>query len=227
MPLSEMETERRHRLRIILFPGFALACCVVSMFLFDESLSRAMRTLPPFVVDWFKTITVAGLGKWYIWSFGLAALGVYSAGRLSPDPVRAANFKRLAGALLFVCLAVLLSGLVTDIIKILIGRGRPVLLDRIGFYGFAPLNRHSEYQSFPSGHATTGAALAAALSFLMPRLPVMAPAVLFAVVIAASRVVVNAHYLGDVIGGVVVGVATVWLMRSYCLRRGWVFPRSP
>ena len=98
----------------------------------------------------------------------------------------------------FLCITV--AGLVTDALKAYHCRPRNdrSLLDRHGFYGFpissfSPKPAHDSYNSLPSGHATTAFALAFALSTLWPRgRPLL---IIYAILIALSRVMVNAHYL--------------------------------
>ncbi|HEX3622302.1 MAG TPA: phosphatase PAP2 family protein [Acidimicrobiales bacterium] len=61
--------------------------------------------------------------------------------------------------------------------------------------------------SFPSDHAVAVGAVAAGLLFVDRRLGVLAA--VLAVVLAAARVYVGAHYPGDVLAGLVVGAAVV------------------
>ena len=205
---------------------WALLCCLLSMSAVDGGLALAVRDLPGPVVEWFGRVTVAGLGQWYLWPSGLGAVVLAVASMVTGDAARARACRRLAWALAFVFVAVALSGLITDLIKVMVGRGRPKLLAAGGFYGFAPFTfRGAPYQSFPSGHATTVAALAAAVGFLLPRL--CAPLVLFAVIIAASRVIVEAHYLGDVIGGGAIGWFVTWAVREGFARHRVLFGHGP
>jgi membrane-associated phospholipid phosphatase len=79
---------------------------------------------------------------------------------------------------------------------------------------------------FPSGHATGGAAAYGAVALLYDRLWTrrrrVAAAVALAVAVAASRVVIEVHYLVDVVAGLAVGWATVagalWLAGDPRLR---------
>jgi lipid A 4'-phosphatase len=105
-------------------------------------------------------------------------------------------------ALLFSGIAV--SGIVVDVIKVIVGRPRPKLLFSAGSYEFSWIGLSADHWSFPSGHAATAAALAAALWCLWPQ-PVLLY-VIGAALIAASRVVMGAHYLSDVVMGGFIGV---------------------
>jgi membrane-associated phospholipid phosphatase len=71
-----------------------------------------------------------------------------------------------------------------------------------GFFHW-PCLVDSRYHSFPSGHATTAFAVAAALARAAPGRRRVWLAV--AGGIGASRVLLNAHFLSDVVGGAVVG----------------------
>jgi membrane-associated phospholipid phosphatase len=59
------------------------------------------------------------------------------------------------------------------------------------------------YQSFPSGHATTAFTVASALVALAPRRQRLWLAI--AAGVGASRVLLNAHYLSDVVAGGLIG----------------------
>ncbi|HEU4353970.1 MAG TPA: phosphatase PAP2 family protein [Actinomycetota bacterium] len=104
-------------------------------------------------------------------------------------------------------------------------RGRPdlPLVDTVGF-------------SFPSGHAVAGASIAVALVLvLLPAGPERRRwewlAVAFAFVMAFSRVYLRAHWLSDVVAGVLLGsgvalgvAATVTEIRHHVLGRWWPTP---
>ena len=194
--------------------------CLLSMHSLDAALSQAARTLPEEVVGAFR-ITIAGLGKWYLWSFGLGAAGLIAASYAVGPAARAKRYRQWAWILIFAFLAVLLSGLLGDVIKVLVGRARPKMLDLVGFYGFLPVNFRADYQSFPSGHAATAAAVALTATYLWPGLRWLALAC--ALPIIASRVIVNAHYLGDVMGGAAIGVFVTWGLREWFAGHGVVF----
>lgn len=209
------------RLMASLWFLWALILAWLSMRTADAALSQALRGAPEAVHRLFRAVTDAGLGKWSIWPSLLGAGGLVLYARREPDAECARWLRGLAWALAFIGLAVMLSGLVTDLIKVGVGRGRPKLLDQMDFFGFVTIGWRSDYQSFPSGHATTSAALALAVSWLVPRL--WAPALLFAIVIAVSRVVLNAHFLGDVVGGAAVGCFVTWWLREWYAARGILF----
>ena len=89
-------------------------------------------------------------------------------------------------------------------VKDLVGRVRPTLDPAAASLG----------PSFPSGHSSTAAAFYAAAALIVGRhLPrrarqiVVAAAVAVAVAVAASRVLLDLHWLSDVIGGLALGWA--------------------
>lgn len=68
-----------------------------------------------------------------------------------------------------------------------------------------PLDR-----SFPSGHTASSAAAA---SLLLTGSSLRAPALLLALLIAASRLYLGVHYLTDVLGGAAAGIASAFAGR--------------
>lgn len=111
--------------------------------------------------------------------------------------------KSLARAALYILSAVIISGLICDAIKIIAGRARPTLYFSQHLYGFYFWEFTSRLQSFPSGHATTIAAFATACSLLWPRVSWLL--LILTLLVTASRLVVGAHYLSDVIIGAYLG----------------------
>jgi membrane-associated phospholipid phosphatase len=96
----------------------------------------------------------------------------------------------------------------------------------VGAFDFRALNVIDwAYQSFPSGHATTGFALCFTAGFLMPR---SFPAMLgLAVLIGLSRVVLGVHYPTDVLAGALVGTLGAYVVRNVFASRRWVFEYAP
>lgn len=195
-----------------------LGAIAVSIAYLDRPIAYWARGLDPAIVKLCLSVTGLGEAVWYLVPLGIAIPVLHVAVRRTRDPARAARLRRLLWAAVFIFLAVALSGLLVDILKILFGRARPVLLMREGYAGWQPFALKGKLHAFPSGHANTVAALALALGLLWPRL--MIPMLLFATVVVATRVAVGAHYLSDVIAGAAIAVITTqWLYRAFAQRR--------
>jgi undecaprenyl-diphosphatase len=127
--------------------------------------------------------------------------------------------------LTFLFLAIGLPGLVVSIVKRLIGRSRPFVGGEADPFLFAPFGWRVEYASLPSGHATTAFAVAIAVGALWPRTRALVWT--FALVIAASRVVVTAHHPSDVLAGALVGAFGALLVRNWFAARQLGFAPEP
>jgi undecaprenyl-diphosphatase len=122
--------------------------------------------------------------------------------------------RRLA---LYLVVTVVIGGLIDSAIKILVNRPRPIVDHPIAT---------AMGKSFPSGHAmsstiTYGAVFLALLPALSPRRRRVALAVTIALVLAigCSRLLLGVHFLSDVIGGYVLGLA--WLAASTAAFEVW------
>jgi membrane-associated phospholipid phosphatase len=82
-------------------------------------------------------------------------------------------------------------------VKLIVGRCRPDLP------GLPPLVRTISSRSYPSAHATTSFAAAAALGRVLPRAPLYA----LAGAMALTRPYLGVHYPSDVLAGAVLGTA--------------------
>jgi membrane-associated phospholipid phosphatase len=122
---------------------------------------------------------------------------------------------------LFLFAAVAVSGLAADLVKVAAGRTRPKLLFLMGLDHFAWFGFQADYWSFPSGHATTAAALMLGLWYLWPRWAPLYAAV--AILIAAARVIICAHYLSDAVAGLAIGAAATWIIAGLFARQGCAF----
>ena len=105
---------------------------------------------------------------------------------------------------------VVLTQVLTHALKLSVGRVRPkVAQSPFEFHPFHPWK--GDYSSFPSGHTSAATAMALLLAVYIPRFRWLFAAL--AVIVASERVVTNAHWLSDVIGGAAIGIAAVWIGR--------------
>jgi lipid A 4'-phosphatase len=183
---------------------------VISYATIDKPLAVALETRSATVDAVFQLIT--GFGKSGGWLVAAALIGIACrlAAPRAGNVATAQRLTRIAGESAFVFGAVALSGLIGDLLKPVFGRARPKLLFSDHLFGFTGLGAHADRWSFPSGHTITAASLAASLFLVYPRLwPLYAVA---ALLIAASRIVIDAHYLSDVVAGAFLGVAVTWAL---------------
>ena len=168
--------------------------------------------------DVFQFITQFGLGKGYLIITALLFLGLRAAAFGVRDGALATALARNAHRALFLFLSVAASGLTVDLAKMIFGRARPKLLFADGVYGFTWGAAQADYWSFPSGHATTMGTLALGLYLLWPRGAALYLAI--ALPVAASRVVIGAHYVSDVLMGAAVGAGIAWAVWHGFARAG-------
>ncbi len=117
----------------------------------------------------------------------------------------------------FLFLSVAVSALVTEILKYVIGRGRPFVGGTPNPLNFVPFEGTGAYASLPSGHAVAAFALAFAVSSLWPRLRVFM--FTYAIVILLTRLVLLAHHPSDVVAGAMVGTVGAMAVRYWFAAR--------
>jgi membrane-associated phospholipid phosphatase len=125
----------------------------------------------------------------------------------------------------FVFFAVLVPVLFGEVIKWIVGRGRPFVGGEANPFNFVHFAGTEAYASFPSAHAITSAALAFAVAAVWPRTRI--PMVVYAILIAASRLVLLAHHPSDVVAGALIGVIGAMVVRYWFAIRRLGFRIAP
>ncbi len=123
----------------------------------------------------------------------------------------------LGTRLQFLFFAVLVSVLSGELIKWIVGRGRPFVGGHANPFNFSHFAGTEAYSSFPSGHATTAFALAFAVGAIWPRARIAM--ITYALVIAATRLVLLAHHPSDVVAGALVGITGAMAVRYWFAAR--------
>jgi membrane-associated phospholipid phosphatase len=108
------------------------------------------------------------------------------------------NWKRVFLSMLA---AIAIAGLIGHVIKITAGRARPSVKTEQVWNGF---RLSSKYHAFPSGHVVASSAFFAVLFFANRRIGLACAPI--PIVIGFSRMCVAAHYLSDVVFGIILGV---------------------
>lgn len=127
----------------------------------------------------------------------------------------------LSTRIAFVFFAVLVSVLAAELLKGTVGRGRPFVGGAANAFNFSHFAWSEGYASLPSSHAVTAFALAFAVSAVWPGL--RAVMIVYALVIAVSRLVLLAHHPSDVVAGAIVGVLGAMCVRYWFAARRLAF----
>ncbi len=175
----------------------------------DRPLAVWCSGLPATSDDVLEVVTYLGNSTWSLIGSGVAFIVLAWI-------VRRPRWRNAAG---FVFVSVAASGILVLVVKTVFARLRPVAFLEKGDYGFTFWKFGYRWASFPSGHADTAFALALALALVWPRTRRVVFAL--AVLVALTRVVLDHHYLSDVIVGGYLGLVTTVLLARWFHRRGW------
>ncbi len=218
-----LDPERRYGLRVTLF-GLAFLLVAIPFGLLLEQVKRngpllrldtsAARNLHDWVrqsdelVRQLKILTFFGSPVWFYLIVIPAIVWVWRKGHV-----------RLA---VFLVVTTLGGGVLDTIVKEAVGRARPSLVNPVD-------TAHGK--SFPSGHAMSSTVVYGAL--LMVFLPVigrryrpvvLGGAVALVAAIGFTRLALGVHYISDVLGGFVLGLA--WLAASAAAFSTWRVERG-
>lgn len=211
----------RHWARRTLVLGTVSAIVIVSFMyaldVFEISLMPAHGSANLWPL---RIVTDFGKSNYVLWAIFAILLGV---ALISPR-VRGTSRSILlsfGARILFVFFAVLVPVLTGEIIKGIVGRGRPFVGGEANAFNFSHFAWTETYASFPSGHATTSVALAFAISAVWPK--ARGWMIAYALTIIATRLVLLAHHPSDVVAGGLTGVIGAMFVRYWFAARHLVF----
>jgi undecaprenyl-diphosphatase len=194
--------------------GLVAVLVAASMIWLDAPVMRAVATLPYGIIETFNQITDFGRGAWPLTPLGILLLATAFLNLPRLDFMVRGVLTTAAVRLGYMFAAIALSGLVDTIVKRIIGRVRP---SELGPFAYEPFSWRSEFASLPSGHTTNVFATLVAIGLIFPRArPVLW---IYALVIAASRVIVSAHFPSDVLAGAAFGAFGAILVRDWFAAR--------
>ena len=149
---------------------------------------------------------------------------MYNVGRLGDWPEHLALGLILAGVawwrgnkkwtriFLSMLIALAIAGVVGRGIEIATGRARPSVRAEEVWNRFS-----AKYNAFPSGHVTASMAFFGVLFFANRRVAVACLAI--PILIGFSRIYIGAHYLSDVVCGIILGILSAVLVARVFLRQ--------
>jgi membrane-associated phospholipid phosphatase len=204
---------------MLLVAGCGVAI-IILMLAVDVPVISAMPPRGSPSVWLVRIFTDAAKAGYVLWGLGILLLVIAAIAPLLRGLART-TLTAFGLRVQFLFLAVAVPDLVGELIKGVVGRGRPFVGGSANAFYYSPLSWTEKFASFPSGHATTGFALAFAVAAVWPRTRlVMVAYVLF---IAASRVVLLAHHPSDVMAGALTGLVGAMLVRQWFAARRLVF----
>ncbi|MDB9776229.1 phosphatase PAP2 family protein [Alphaproteobacteria bacterium] len=128
-------------------------------------------------------------------------------------------FQNLYNINVFAFYNLALSGIVTQIIKHIVGRPRPkILFSENQSLDFNILSFNSDFHSFPSGHSATIFSVIFIFYFLFPGFKKYLLAI--GIFVGLTRFIIGAHYLSDVIAGCAVSYFVfIYLRNKFLLQK--------
>jgi membrane-associated phospholipid phosphatase len=226
-PVSPSHSQWPIREQWIAITLFTIGAAVACMFFADGAATLNSKRLPQLLVDTSNQFTDFGKSVWFLWPSALvlaacALAGASAALTRTQHRVLAAIAVRAQ----FVFISVAVPGLVTALIKRVLGRARPLVVDwHIPHpFVYTPFTGKGDFNSMPSGHATAAVSAAIVLGSLWPKArPYLW---IYAVYICISRVIGLSHHVSDVLIGALIGAGGAVLIRNAYAARGLIFYRD-
>src|SRR5712671_6765069 len=210
------EAARRSARHVLLLATILGAAIVALMYVLDATEIGLMPPRGTASLWPVRILTDFGKSTYVLWLLA----GMLVALALITPRWRGTSRSLLLGLgtrLQFVFFAVLVPVLAGEVIKWIVGRGRPFVGGEANAFNFAHFAGTEAYASLPSGHAITSFALAFAVSAVWPQARIAMT--VYAVLIAISRLVLLAHHPSDVVAGALIGVVGAMFVRYWFAAR--------
>ena len=164
----------------------------------------------------FRILTDFGKDTYVLLLLAIVLIGI----TLVAPATRAPGRRRLLAIglrLQFMFLALSVPLVAGELLKWIVGRGRPFVGGHANAFNFVPFAGTEAHASFPSSHSITAFALAFAIAAVWPRLRGLMIA--YAILIAFTRLVLLAHHPSDVVAGATVGlIGAMWVRYWFAVR---------
>jgi membrane-associated phospholipid phosphatase len=203
----------RHMLWLIVGIGAAI---IALMYVLDAAEIRMMPPRGTPSLWWVRILTDFGKSEYVLWAL-FALMAVVLIASAAMRGMARSLLLGLGTRLQFLFLAVLVPVLTGDLLKWIVGRGRPFVGGEANAFNFSHFAGGEAFASFPSGHANTAFALAFAVSALWPQTRFVM--LIYALIICATRLVLLAHHPSDVVAGALVGVIGALVVRYWFAAR--------
>lgn len=212
--LAQPQQFKKHIIKVTLG---ALIISMIFVVFIDQSISQFFGRPEIKNIWWLpaREITDIGLSENYflisilVWIFSKWIAPRIDALKKFPEKI---DYFRRWG--LNFLMSLIISGLLTHVIKALIGRQRPHKTPDFNAHVFEPFTAHWHWHSFSSGHSQVMFTAATFFTLALPRFKWLW--FFIAVLLCSTRVVVLDHFVSDTIFGACIGyvgslVALKWM----------------
>lgn len=219
------EAARRSSRRVLLLTTISAGVVIALMYVLDAREIGLMPLRGTASLWPVRILTDFGKSAYILW---LLAAALVAIALVLPrlQGVTRSLLLALGTRLQFLFFAVLVPVLAGEVVKWIVGRGRPFAGGEANAFNFVHFAGTETYASFPSGHAIASFALAFAVTAVWPRARMVM--MVYAVMIAISRLVLLAHHPSDVVAGALIGVVGAMFVQYWFAARrlGFVVRRD-
>lgn len=197
--------------KMALYGGIVAGLCLFGIFWFDLPLFKLFRHLE--ISLWHIFDLLGGFPAWG--AFCIAFLGVFficSGGNIR-DRLTAIFHHKYSRTVIHILCALIIAAIITWMLKVGLGRMRPLFMEGLGLSGFYPFSFNWAFNSFPSGHSAACFAGLVSLGLMFPRLKPYTWTL--AIISGLSRIALGVHWPSDVLLGAYIGMCSADL--SYYL----------
>lgn len=211
----------RHRI-YFWWPLAGLALLLFIALTLDAPVTIALIGWPAHERAFFEFLTDFGKSDWILIPAFIGMIVGLGAARFLPLTYSWGWAARsLGGISAFVFVGVGLPGLVSAILKRVIGRARPFHAEDHGILHFEPFSFADwTMQSFPSGHSTTALAFTVVMITLLNG-RFRKTLIVIGAAIGLSRIVGEHHFLTDVLAGMAWGTIGALMVRDWFATRNF------
>lgn len=207
-------TEKNSLVKYTLWILVSSILLVIFGFLFLDLQIAQYFNLPEQQMIYYYSREITNTG-YSIHYFTIALLGILFSKLIYPRNHRVQNListdknTEIYKWSVFSIKVLLITGLILNVIKAVIGRQRPHASTEFYNLNFDFFSFHSHWHSFPSGHSQVLFTVATLAWLIYPKYKYFY--ILFAVFFSLTRITIHQHFFSDMIAGATIGhLSTLW-----------------